>query len=72
MIESRAITDYDDNQNRHYHQHQQHDLILLSHCPDHDLAIIISLLSAHLYSTLFVVQFIDALLTSEDDLEAQL
>ena len=51
MIESRAITDHNENQNRHYHQHRQHqqrDLILLSHCRDHDLAIIISLLSPHL------------------------
>ena len=69
MIESGAITDHNDNQNRHYHQHhehQQHDLILLSHCRDHDLAIIISLLSPHLYSALFVVQFIEAFLTLAD------
>ena len=69
VIESRAITDHNDNQNRHYHQHrqhQQHDLILLSHCRDHDPAIIISLLSPHLYSELFVVQFIDAFLTLDD------
>lgn len=55
VIESRAITDHNDNQNRHYHQHrehQQHDLILRSHCRDHDLAIIISLLSPHLFCTL--------------------
>lgn len=69
MIESRAITDHNDNQNRNYHQHrqhQQHDLILLSHCRDHDHAIIIPLLSPLLYSELFVVQFIDAFLTLDD------